>query len=103
MNKLVFFLCLICLFSCKSENVKFYESSILCNKNRLCKDGIVVIVPGAGCSGCILGILSFVLQIDIMPADDIITASAIGIISGLAATGSNQIIKQLKIKEGEEK
>ena len=48
MNKLVFFLCLICLFSCKSENVKFYESSILCNKNRLCKDGIVVIVPGAG-------------------------------------------------------
>ena len=38
-----------------------------------------------------------------MPADDIITAAAIGIISGLAATGSNQIIKQLKTKEGEEK
>ena len=57
----------------------------------------------SGISGCILGILSFVLQIDIMPADNIITASAIGIISGLAATGSNQIIKQLKTKEGEEK
>ena len=58
----------------------------------------------AGISGCILGILSFVLQIDIMPADDIITAAAIGIISGLAATGSNQIIKQLKKnKEGENK
>lgn len=53
----------------------------------------------AGISGGCLGVLSFVLQIDIMPADDIITAIAIGIISGLAATGSNQILKQLK-KEG---
>lgn len=54
----------------------------------------------AGISGGCLGALSFVLQIDIMPADDIITAIAIGIISGLAATGSNQIIKQIKKKEG---
>ena len=50
----------------------------------------------AGISGGLLGALSFVLQIDIMPATDIISALAIGIISGLAATGSNQIIKQLK-------
>ena len=56
----------------------------------------------AGTSGGCLGVLSFVLQIDIMPANDIITALAIGIISGLAATGSNQIIKQIK-KEGKEK
>jgi hypothetical protein len=55
----------------------------------------------AGISGGCLGVLSFVLQIDIMPAHDIITALAIGIISGLAATGSNQIIKQIK-KEGKE-
>jgi hypothetical protein len=53
----------------------------------------------AGISGGVLGVLSFVLQIDIMPATDIISALAIGIISGLAATGSNQILKQLK-KEG---
>ena len=50
----------------------------------------------AGISGGILGVLSFVLQIDIMPATDIVSALAIGIISGLAATGSNQIIKQMK-------
>ena len=50
----------------------------------------------AGISGGMLGVLSFVLQIDIMPATDIISALAIGIISGLAATGSNQILKQLK-------
>ena len=54
----------------------------------------------AGISGGVLGVLSFVLQIDIMPATDIIRALAIGIISGLAATGSNQILKQIKKKEG---
>ena len=53
----------------------------------------------AGISGGILGVLSFVLQIDIMPATDIFSALAIGIISGLAATGSNQIIKQIKSEE----
>ena len=53
----------------------------------------------AGISGGVLGVISFVLQIDIMPATDIVSALAIGIISGLAATGSNQIIKQIK-KEG---
>ena len=53
----------------------------------------------SGITGCILGVLSYVLQINIMPAEDIITAIAIGIISGLAATGGDQIIKQLK-KEG---
>ena len=58
----------------------------------------------AGISGCALGILAYVLQINIMPTGDIITAAAIGIISGLAATGSNQIFKQLKNnKEGENK
>ena len=54
----------------------------------------------AGISGGMLGVLSFVVQIDIMPATDIVSALAIGIISGLAATGSNQIIKQIKKKEG---
>ena len=53
----------------------------------------------AGISGGVLGVISFVLQIDIMPATDIIRALAIGIISGLAATGSNQILKQLKKEE----
>ena len=53
----------------------------------------------AGISGGVLGVLSFVLQIDIMPATDIVSALAIGIISGLAATGSNQILKQMKSEE----
>jgi hypothetical protein len=29
------------------------------------------------------------------PADDIITSVAVGIVSGLAATGANQVFKQL--------
>jgi ribonucleotide monophosphatase NagD (HAD superfamily) len=32
------------------------------------------------------------------PAKDILTAIAVGIVSGLAATGTNQIYKQLKGK-----
>ena len=50
----------------------------------------------AGISGGVLGVLSYVLKIDIIPADDVITALATGIISGLAATGSIQIIKQIR-------
>lgn len=30
------------------------------------------------------------------PATDILTAAAVGIVSGLAATGSNELVKQLK-------
>ena len=55
----------------------------------------------AGISGGIVGVLSFLIQIDIMPATNIISALAIGIISGLASTGANQIIKQLKGKDDE--
>ena len=49
--------------------------------------------------GCLLGIVSYCLNINIILASDIFSAAAIGIISGLAATGSNQILKQL-MKEG---
>lgn len=38
--------------------------------------------------GGILGVVGF-------PADDVITAAAIGMVSGLAATGARQAVKQL--------
>lgn len=49
------------------------------------------------CGGCgaILGVLSMWLMPD-FPAGDYITAAAVGIASGLAATGANQVVKQLK-------
>ena len=46
-------------------------------------------------SGLILGILCFLFAPELIPATDIFTASAIGIVSGSAATGVNQIYKQL--------
>lgn len=47
-----------------------------------------------GFCGMILGIFAMSMM-DGFPANDYITASAVGIVSGLAATGVNQIAKQL--------
>ena len=49
-----------------------------------------------GICGAILGILAFYIAPAIIPANDVITAIAIGIVSGLTATGINQIYKQSK-------
>lgn len=52
-----------------------------------------------GCVGVILGIVAFLIKIPDFPAKDIISAGAVGIVSGFAATGINQIGKQLSDKE----
>lgn len=49
-----------------------------------------------GTCGLILGIGAFVMQLPSFPANDWYSAAAVGILSGLAATGVNQIYKQLK-------
>lgn len=49
----------------------------------------------SGVAGILLGIVAFVISIPDFPASDIITAAAVGAVSGLAATGVNQISKQL--------
>lgn len=48
-----------------------------------------------GILGGILGVVGMYVMVD-FPATDIITAIAVGIVSGLSATGVNQAIKQLK-------
>jgi ribonucleotide monophosphatase NagD (HAD superfamily) len=48
----------------------------------------------AGTCGAILGVVALYVMPD-YPASDIITAIAVGIVSGLAATGINQVYKQL--------
>ncbi len=48
-----------------------------------------------GIAGGVLGIVSLYLVPD-FPATDLISAIAVGIVSGLAATGANQIMKQMK-------
>lgn len=48
-----------------------------------------------GVSGALLGVLGMFVMPE-FPAEDIITALAVGIVSGLAATGANQAVKQMK-------
>jgi len=48
----------------------------------------------AGASGAVLGVASLHIMPD-FPASDYITAVAVGVVSGLAATGVNQVYKQL--------
>lgn len=47
-----------------------------------------------GTVGGLLGIAYLSLQVPDFPASDPLTAVAVGVVSGLAATGANQIIKQ---------
>lgn len=49
-----------------------------------------------GISGAVLGIACLYLGIPDFPATDLINAMAVGIVSGLAATGVDQLFKQLK-------
>lgn len=62
---------------------------------RLRDEAIPVIV---GISGGILGVVGMYVIPD-FPANDILNAIAVGIVSGLASTGANQVYKQIK-KEG---
>ena len=48
-----------------------------------------------GIAGGVLGVAGMFLMPD-FPASDPITAVAVGIVSGLAATGADQIVKQVK-------
>ena len=49
-----------------------------------------------GVCGGILGVVAFLTGMPDFPAADVLTAIAVGIVSGLAATGANQVFKQLK-------
>ena len=49
----------------------------------------------SGTVGGIFGVIGLYVMPD-FPSNDILTAVAVGIVSGLAATGINQIYKQLK-------
>lgn len=47
-----------------------------------------------GALGGVLGLAAMYLSVPDFPATDPLTALAVGIVSGLAATGADQIIKQ---------
>lgn len=49
-----------------------------------------------GVLGGILGVLCFLFISGYIPADNVIVATAIGVVSGFASTGANQVWKQNK-------
>ncbi len=54
-------------------------------------------IPGiCGILGMILGVAAMYLGVPDFPATDVLTAAAVGGASGLAATGINQTVKQMK-------
>lgn len=55
------------------------------------KDNLIPVIVGV-CGG-ILGVIGMFVMPD-FPANDILNAIAIGIVSGLASTGVNQVYKQ---------
>lgn len=52
-----------------------------------------------GALGGLLGVAAMYINVPDFPAGDPLTALAVGIVSGLAATGTNQLIRQLKQPE----
>lgn len=48
-----------------------------------------------GLLGIVLGLLAYVIHMPDFPAQDVITAAAVGAVSGWAATGINQMFKQI--------
>lgn len=57
------------------------------------KDNYIPVIVGA--FGGILGVLGMYVIPD-FPAQDVLNAIAVGIVSGLSSTGVNQVYKQLK-------
>ena len=57
------------------------------------KDNLIPVIVGV--AGGILGVVGLYIMPD-FPAGDVMTAIAVGIVSGLASTGVNQIYKQVK-------
>jgi hypothetical protein len=53
-----------------------------------------------GALGGVLGVIGMFVMPD-FPATDYLTAIAVGIVSGLAATGANQVYRQLGVKGDE--
>lgn len=49
-----------------------------------------------GAAGGVLGVVAMLSGVPDFPAGDYITAVSVGIVSGLAATGVNQCVKQMK-------
>ena len=69
-----------------------YAAGMLVHAGSINNKWIPVI---CGAVGGVLGVVGLFIMPD-FPAADVITACAVGIVSGLAATGVDQMVKQLR-------
>ena len=69
-----------------------YLAGVGCKASEKVKEELIPVVCGV--TGGILGVAGMYLMPD-FPAGDVTNAAAIGITSGLAATGANQVLKQV--------
>lgn len=72
-----------------------YLVGVACKTTGKIDKWIPVIV---GTVGAVLGVVGLYTMPD-FPVQDVLNALAVGIASGLASTGANQIVKQLKQEE----
>ena len=70
-----------------------YLIGMACKAVKAIPDNAIPVIVGT--AGAILGIVGLYTMPD-FPADNILNALAVGIASGLASTGVNQIVKQLR-------
>ena len=71
-----------------------YLIGVACKATKKVDEWIPVIVGAAGAALGVVGLYT----IKDFPAQDVLNALAVGIASGLASTGVNQIVKQLSQK-----
>lgn len=74
-----------------------YLAGMICKAAEKVKNDAIPVICGG--IGAILGVAGM-YTMPTFPAQDPINALAIGIVSGLAATGVNQAVKQFKGKSG---
>ena len=70
-----------------------YLIGVACKAYEGLNDKWIPVVMGF--CGAVLGAVAFLTKMPEFPGNDVITAIAIGIVSGFAATGINQVKKQL--------
>jgi len=70
-----------------------YLVGLLAKQLPKVKDELIPVIVGV--AGGILGVVGMYVMPE-FPANNILDAIAVGIVSGLASTGANQVVKQIK-------
>ena len=69
-----------------------YLLGMACKASEKVKDALIPSIMGV--SGAVLGIIAYITKMPEMADMHVLTAVAVGIVSGLAATGINQLYRQ---------